>query len=138
MTCAVVLWVLLGTPAGYVSARMYKSKYMQIFNVAQHVKFRVAGLNINLQQELVSQTTYPYLLMLPFCKTVGKSLDLEIVFTYSPQHSEVRSGRQMSCLQLCSALGEYCFLSFFPLFLSRNKSEVGRSWGKANCYDACL
>ncbi|TSS60352.1 Transmembrane 9 superfamily member 2 [Bagarius yarrelli] len=25
MTCAVVLWVLLGTPAGYVSARMYKS-----------------------------------------------------------------------------------------------------------------
>ncbi|KAJ7403803.1 hypothetical protein BTVI_75114 [Pitangus sulphuratus] len=26
MTCAVVLWVLLGTPAGYVSARMYKSK----------------------------------------------------------------------------------------------------------------
>lgn len=26
MTCAVVLWVLLGTPAGYVSARLYKSK----------------------------------------------------------------------------------------------------------------
>ncbi|XP_072519958.1 transmembrane 9 superfamily protein member 5 isoform X1 [Salminus brasiliensis] len=25
MTCAVVLWVLLGTPAGYVSARLYKS-----------------------------------------------------------------------------------------------------------------
>ncbi|KAJ8390561.1 hypothetical protein AAFF_G00101670 [Aldrovandia affinis] len=25
MTCAVVLWVLLGTPAGYVSAHMYKS-----------------------------------------------------------------------------------------------------------------
>ncbi|XP_076877306.1 transmembrane 9 superfamily protein member 5 isoform X2 [Brachyhypopomus gauderio] len=25
MTCAVVLWVLLGTPAGYVSARIYKS-----------------------------------------------------------------------------------------------------------------
>ena len=26
MTCAVVLWVLLGTPAGYVSSRLYKSK----------------------------------------------------------------------------------------------------------------
>lgn len=26
MTCAVVLWVLLGTPAGFVSARLYKSK----------------------------------------------------------------------------------------------------------------
>ena len=26
MTCAVVLWVLLGTPAGYVSSRMYKSE----------------------------------------------------------------------------------------------------------------
>uniref|UniRef100_A0A8C4N3W7 Transmembrane 9 superfamily member n=1 Tax=Eptatretus burgeri TaxID=7764 RepID=A0A8C4N3W7_EPTBU len=25
MTCAVVLWVLLGTPAGYISARMYKT-----------------------------------------------------------------------------------------------------------------
>ncbi|XP_023184747.1 transmembrane 9 superfamily member 2-like [Xiphophorus maculatus] len=25
MTCAVVLWVLLGTPAGYVSARLYKT-----------------------------------------------------------------------------------------------------------------
>ncbi|KAF3842518.1 hypothetical protein F7725_024469, partial [Dissostichus mawsoni] len=25
MTCAVVLWVLLGTPAGYVAARLYKS-----------------------------------------------------------------------------------------------------------------
>ncbi|XP_058392829.1 transmembrane 9 superfamily member 2-like isoform X1 [Diceros bicornis minor] len=25
MTCAVVLWVLLGTPAGYVSAKMYKT-----------------------------------------------------------------------------------------------------------------
>ncbi|KAK1804055.1 hypothetical protein P4O66_020095 [Electrophorus voltai] len=25
MTCAVVLWVLLGTPAGYISARIYKS-----------------------------------------------------------------------------------------------------------------
>lgn len=24
MTCAVVLWVLLGTPAGYVAARFYK------------------------------------------------------------------------------------------------------------------
>lgn len=30
MTCSVVLWVLLGTPAGYVSARLYKSK--TIFN----------------------------------------------------------------------------------------------------------
>ena len=27
MTCALVLWVCLGTPAGYVSARIYKSKY---------------------------------------------------------------------------------------------------------------
>ena len=27
MTCSVVLWVLLGTPAGYVSARLYKSEY---------------------------------------------------------------------------------------------------------------
>lgn len=27
MTCAVVLWVLLGTPAGYVAARLYKCKY---------------------------------------------------------------------------------------------------------------
>ena len=27
MTCAVVLWVLLGTPAGYVSARLYKSEF---------------------------------------------------------------------------------------------------------------
>lgn len=26
MTCAVVLWVLLGTPAGYVAARFYKCK----------------------------------------------------------------------------------------------------------------
>uniref|UniRef100_A0A672HFX0 Transmembrane 9 superfamily member n=1 Tax=Salarias fasciatus TaxID=181472 RepID=A0A672HFX0_SALFA len=26
MTCAVVLWVLLGTPAGYVAARLYKCK----------------------------------------------------------------------------------------------------------------
>jgi len=26
MTCSVVLWVLLGTPAGYVSSRLYKSK----------------------------------------------------------------------------------------------------------------
>ena len=26
MTCALVLWVCLGTPAGYVSARIYKSK----------------------------------------------------------------------------------------------------------------
>lgn len=26
MTCAVVLWVLLGTSAGYVSSRLYKSK----------------------------------------------------------------------------------------------------------------
>ncbi|XP_013925595.1 PREDICTED: transmembrane 9 superfamily member 2-like [Thamnophis sirtalis] len=30
MTCAVVLWVLLGTPAGYVSARMYKSEYLVV------------------------------------------------------------------------------------------------------------
>lgn len=58
MTCAVVLWVLLGTPAGYVSARMYKSKYMHLFNVKQSVKFRIAGLNIYLQLELVSQTVY--------------------------------------------------------------------------------
>ena len=26
MTCSIVLWVCLGTPAGYVSARIYKSK----------------------------------------------------------------------------------------------------------------
>lgn len=44
MTCAVVLWVLLGTPAGYVSARMYKSKYKHLFNMAQQVKLRIAGL----------------------------------------------------------------------------------------------
>ncbi|KAG9478399.1 hypothetical protein GDO78_013422, partial [Eleutherodactylus coqui] len=30
MTCAVVLWVLLGTPAGYVSARMYKISFLFI------------------------------------------------------------------------------------------------------------
>lgn len=58
MTCAVVLWVLLGTPAGYVSARMYKSKYMHLFNVTQSVKFRIVGLIIYLQLELVSQTLY--------------------------------------------------------------------------------
>lgn len=57
MTCAVVLWVLLGTPAGYVSARMYKSKYMCLVDVTQHVKFIIAGLNINVGLELVSQTT---------------------------------------------------------------------------------
>lgn len=51
MTCAVVLWVLLGTPAGYVSARMYKSKYMHLFNVTQQVKFRIAGLNYKTQTE---------------------------------------------------------------------------------------
>uniref|UniRef100_A0A9J7XE87 Transmembrane 9 superfamily member n=1 Tax=Cyprinus carpio carpio TaxID=630221 RepID=A0A9J7XE87_CYPCA len=28
MTCSVVLWVLLGTPAGYVSARLYKSNML--------------------------------------------------------------------------------------------------------------
>lgn len=44
MTCAVVLWVLLGTPAGYVSARMYKSKYVCLVDVTQQVKFIVAGL----------------------------------------------------------------------------------------------
>lgn len=33
MTCAVVLWVLLGTPAGYVAARFYKCKYKSSFNV---------------------------------------------------------------------------------------------------------
>lgn len=27
MTCAVVLWVLLGTPAGYVAARLYKCEW---------------------------------------------------------------------------------------------------------------
>lgn len=27
MTCSVVLWVLLGTPAGYVAARLYKCKF---------------------------------------------------------------------------------------------------------------
>lgn len=34
-----------------------------------------------------------------------KSLHLEIVFTFFPQHLEARSGRQMFCLQLCFALG---------------------------------
>lgn len=33
MTCAVVLWVLLGTPAGYVSARLYKSE-TALFQIA--------------------------------------------------------------------------------------------------------
>lgn len=42
MTCAVVLWVLLGTPAGYVSARMYKSKYMHLFNVT-HANSELLG-----------------------------------------------------------------------------------------------
>ncbi len=27
MTCSLVLWVCLGTPAGYVSARIYKSEF---------------------------------------------------------------------------------------------------------------
>ena len=27
MTCSIVLWVCLGAPAGYVSARIYKSKF---------------------------------------------------------------------------------------------------------------
>ena len=29
MTCSIVLWVCLGTPAGYVSARIYKSRFAQ-------------------------------------------------------------------------------------------------------------
>lgn len=31
MTCTLVLYVCLGTPAGYVSARVYKSKARQVF-----------------------------------------------------------------------------------------------------------
>lgn len=31
MTCAVVLWVLLGTPAGYVAARLYKGRCFVTF-----------------------------------------------------------------------------------------------------------
>ena len=30
MTCAVVLWVLLGTPAGFVAARFYKCEWTLI------------------------------------------------------------------------------------------------------------
>lgn len=44
MTCAVVLWVLLGTPAGYVSARLYKSK-KEITMTSKHtVKLMPASL----------------------------------------------------------------------------------------------
>ncbi|PIN91707.1 hypothetical protein AB205_0027850 [Aquarana catesbeiana] len=32
MTCAVVLWVLLGTPAGYVASRFYKCKFKILRN----------------------------------------------------------------------------------------------------------
>lgn len=39
MTCAVVLWVLLGTPAGYVSARLYKSKIHIFKEVLNYWRF---------------------------------------------------------------------------------------------------
>lgn len=44
MTCAVVLWVLLGTPAGYVSARLYKSKCPLCFFVFVSLYFNKVGL----------------------------------------------------------------------------------------------
>lgn len=44
MTCAMVLWVLLGTPAGYVSARLYKSKKEITMTSKHKVPLRVASL----------------------------------------------------------------------------------------------
>ena len=46
---------------------------------------------------------------------------LKLFLLFSPQHLEARSGRQMFCLQLCFALGQYCFPLFFPLSLTLNE-----------------
>lgn len=39
MTCTLVLYVCLGTPAGYVSARVYKSKACQVFSAENMFPF---------------------------------------------------------------------------------------------------
>lgn len=67
MTCAVVLWVLLGTPAGYVSARLYKSK-----------------------EEITVKSQYRH--MVP-----SSYLDLFISPSLWSQLLEVKSGKPMFC-----------------------------------------
>lgn len=52
MTCAVVLWVLLGTPAGYVSARLYKSK-----DIIYYKDWLVAAIYAD-NEEMLQETLY--------------------------------------------------------------------------------
>lgn len=44
MTCAVVVWVLLGTPAGYVASRLYKCKQSRIIHQSKAGGFLLADV----------------------------------------------------------------------------------------------
>jgi len=90
MTCAVVLWVLLGTPAGYVSARLYKSK----------------SPGKPLSQNVPS-----------CCRQRDLShRDILIHLCFRSQLLEVRSGRRTSCWLHSCAQGKSP--SFAPVHLS--------------------
>ena len=87
MTCALVLYVCLGTPAGYISARIYKSKCLPYIRLTYLT-------NLNNWCKLCSS-----------CRRIllASSHSNHIMFF---QCSAARSGRAMYYLQRSYAQGE--------------------------------
>lgn len=104
--------------------------------MTQHVKFRIDGLNICLQLELVSQTSY-LLLAAILQNSWKKSWPWNCFYFFS---SAFRGEKWKTNVLLTALLCPGLVL--LPLILSFTlKYKLigrGKELAKANCYDACL
>lgn len=103
MTCAVVLWVLLGTPAGYVAARYYKCKYTaEVWPLTSDPPF-IRAVCSSLDLISVKGALYPnrqaYTPLLLFCFSCVRRLVQITMRAYSSL-----SYYDISCRSICWAL----------------------------------
>lgn len=137
MTCAVVLWVLLGTPAGYVAARYYKCKYTsEVWPLTSDPPF-IRAVCSSLDLISVKGALYPnrqaYTPLLLFCfSCVGRLVQITMR-AYSSFSRPAVSSYDISCRSICWALSVltsviqqmfncplWSSLFFICLFLVRN------------------
>lgn len=142
MTCAVVLWVLLGTPAGYVAARYYKCKYTaEVWTLTSDPPFIWAvcsSLDLISVKGALYTNRQAYTPLLFFSFSCVRRLVQITMRAYSSFSRPAVSYYDISCRSICSALS---FLtpviqqmfngplwSSLCLFLARNKIINEHLW----------
>lgn len=134
MTCAVVLWVLLGTPAGYVAARYYKCKYAAevwpLISDPPFIRAVCSSLDLISVRGAFYTNRQAYTPLLLFCFTCVLQLVQNTMRAYSSIYYDI------SCRSICWAVLTLFIWQTFncPLWSSLSFSSLIRNWITMDIY----